>query len=225
MLSGFSLDAIAQLQSRDIPLVVIDPAADPPATVASVGVANWSGGLAATRHLLGLGHTRIAVIGGPERIMCSRARIDGYRSAMDDAGVPVDPQLIRHGDFRVEEGTRQARALLNLRDRPTAIFAGNDQQALGVYEAADEAHLRIPDDLSVVGFDDLPMVKWMRPHLTTVRQPLVEMGAAAARLAMQLGAGEPIPNPRIELNAELMVRDSTAPVPPRQPGAAMNVRR
>ena len=101
-----------------------------------VGVANWSGGLAATRHLLGLGHTKIAVIGGPERIMCSRARVDGFRAAMDDAGVRVRPEFVRHGDFRVEEGTRVAHRLLTLPDRPTAIFAGNDQQAVAVYQVA-----------------------------------------------------------------------------------------
>ena len=144
VLSGFTDDAIAQLRSRDIPLVVIDPAGDPPPSVPSVGVANWNGGLAATRHLLGLGHRRIAVIGGPEKILCTRARIDGFRTAMDDAGIPVDPHLVRYGDFLVEGGLRHARTLLRLPDRPTAIFAGNDQQALGVYEAAREAGLGSP---------------------------------------------------------------------------------
>ena len=91
--------------------------------------------MTATRHLLGLGHRRIGVIGGPAWILCSRARLDGYRAAMDEAGVPVDPQLISHGEFHVEEGIDRGRALLALADRPTAIFAGNDLQALGVYEA------------------------------------------------------------------------------------------
>lgn len=215
VLSGFRDDAIAQLKSRGIPLVVIDPAGDPPADIPSVGVANWSGGLAATRHLLGLGHTRIAVIGGPEQIMCSRARVDGFRAAMDAAGVPVRPEFITHGDFRVEEGTRVAHRLLTLPDRPTAIFAGNDQQAIAVYQVARALNLRIPGDLSVVGFDDLPIAKWVGPPLTTIRQPLLEMGAAAARLAVQLNDGEPILDGRIELATELILRESTAP--PTQP--------
>ena len=104
--------------------------------------------------------------------------------------MPIDPQLIRHGEFHVEEGIDRGRALLALADRPTAIFAGNDLQALGVYQAAREARLHIPEDLSVVGFDDLPVAQWVGPPLTTVRQPLVEMAVAAAELVLRLANGE-----------------------------------
>jgi DNA-binding LacI/PurR family transcriptional regulator len=150
-----------QLATRGIPYVVVDPTGEPLHDTPSIGATNWNGGLTATRHLLSLGHRRIGVIGGPEWILCSRARIDGYRAAMDEAGVPIDPDLISHGRFHVEEGIDRGRAMLRLKDRPTAIFAGNDLQALGVYQAAREARLHIPEDLSVVGFDDLPVAQWV----------------------------------------------------------------
>jgi DNA-binding LacI/PurR family transcriptional regulator len=201
----------AQLKSRGIPLVVVDPTGEPLHDTPSVGATNWSGGLAATRHLLGLGHTRIGVIAGPQEILCSRARLDGYRAAMDTAGVEVDPALVRSGDFDVEEGVVHARDLLRLPNRPTAIIAGNDLQALGVYQAAREARLHIPEDLSVVGFDDLPVARWVGPPLTTVRQPLAEMAMAAARLVMRMAAGEQPSQSRIELSTELIIRESTAP--------------
>jgi DNA-binding LacI/PurR family transcriptional regulator len=211
VLSDLSDELRSQFRSRNIPLVVVDPTGEPHHDTPSVGATNWSGGLAATRHLLGLGHRRIGVIAGPERILCSRARLDGYRAAMDGAGVPVDPQLIRYGNFHVQEGIREGRALLGLPDPPTAIFACNDLQALGVYQAAREARLHIPDDLSVVGFDDLPVAPWVGPPLTTVRQPLVQMAVAATRLLLRLARGEQPSQTRVELATELIVRESTAP--------------
>ena len=149
--SDLSESMRGQLATRGIPYVVVDPTGEPLHDTPSIGATNWNGGLTATRHLLALGHRRIGVIGGPEWILCSRARLDGYRAAMDEAGVPIDPELISHGRFHVEEGIDRGRALLRLKNRPTAIFAGNDLQALGVYQAAREARLHIPEDLSVVG--------------------------------------------------------------------------
>ena len=152
------------------------------------------------------------MIGGPDWILCSRARIDGYRAAMDEAGVPIDPDLISYGRFHVEEGIEKGRALLRLKDRPTAIFAGNDLQALGVYQAAREARLHIPEDLSVVGFDDLPVAQWVGPPLTTVRQPLMDMAARGRRDGgRRWPAGEAPAQTRVELSTELVVRESTAP--------------
>ena len=179
-----------QLATRGIPYVVVDPTGEPLHDTPSIGATNWNGGLTATRHLLSLGHRRIGVIGGPEWILCSRARLDGYRAAMDEAGVPIDPELISHGQFHVEEGIDRGRALLRLKDRPTAIFAGNDLQALGVYQAAREARLHIPEDLSVVGFDDLPVAQWVGPPMTTVRQPLMDMATAAAEMVVAMARGE-----------------------------------
>ncbi|MFC3996821.1 LacI family DNA-binding transcriptional regulator [Nocardiopsis sediminis] len=203
-----------RLAARGIPFVVVDPTGDPGTDIPSVGSANWNGGLAATRHLIELGHRRIAVIGGPRHVLCSRARIDGYRSALDAAGLPADPDLIRFGDFHVESGRDGGRALLRLADPPTAVFAGSDLQAMGVYEAARELGVRIPEDLSVVGYDDLPVARWVGPPLTTVRQPLTEMAEEATRMALLLARGEPPANLRLDLATDLVVRQSTtAPAP------------
>ncbi|MEV0384771.1 LacI family DNA-binding transcriptional regulator [Nonomuraea sp. NPDC050643] len=208
--SGLTEDQRDQLATRGVPLVLLDPL-DDPGTQASVGASNWNGGLAATRHLLELGHRRIAVITGPDFALSSRARLDGYRTALDMAGVPADPALIGRGDFLTEGGLAQAHRLLRLPDPPTAIFTCNDGQAMGVYRAAHQLGLRVPADLSVVGFDDLPPARWMTPPLTTIRQPLAEMAAAATTMLLQLAQGEPLTRPRIELGVELVVRESTAP--------------
>ncbi|CAK7281671.1 LacI family DNA-binding transcriptional regulator [Streptomyces sp. RM1] len=217
VLSELDAGQQALLTSRSIPFVVVDPAGDPGPDVPSIGATNWQGGLAATRHLIELGHTRIGAISGPTRMMCSRARIDGYRAAMETAGLPVDSSLVLDGDFHHEAGYRLGLELLRRPDRPTAIFAGNDLQALGLYEAARELGLRIPEDLSVVGFDDLPVARWVGPPLTTVRQPLTEMAEAAARLVLELGsAQEERAATRLELATSLVVRSSTAPVRPAQ---------
>jgi LacI family transcriptional regulator len=202
-----------QLRAESIPLVVVDPANMPDPDVPSVGATNWAGGLAATDHLIGLGHRRIGAIAGPPDYLCSRARIDGYRSALERAGARFDEALVRHGDFQHESGFVYGGELLDLARPPTAIFAGSDQQALGVYEAARQRGLRIPQDLSVAGFDDLPAARWVSPPLTTVRQPLADMGRVAADMLGRLIEGEQLLSQRIELSTELIVRESTAALP------------
>jgi LacI family xylobiose transport system transcriptional regulator len=200
----------AMLRSRVIPFVIIDPAGDPSPEVPSVGSANWSGGLMATRHLIELGHTKIAAITGPDDMMCSHARIDGFRSAMTAAGLPIRPEWIRFGDFHTAGGQEHGRDLLAADDRPTAIFAGSDLQALGVLEAVRALGMRVPDDLSVVGYDDIPLAKWVSPRLTTIRQPLMRMAEEATRLVLQM-AEAPLENvPRMDLATSLVVRESTA---------------
>ncbi|MFC5907186.1 LacI family DNA-binding transcriptional regulator [Streptacidiphilus monticola] len=213
--SSLPPDLKRQLRSRAIPFVVIDPAGDPEPDVPSVGSANWAGGLAATRHLVDQGHRRIGIITGPDDMLCSLARLDGYRSALTMAGIEPDPGLVAFGDFHAEGGYASARDLLALPDRPTAIFAGSDLQALGVLEAARVAGLRVPEDLSVVGYDDLDIAKWTSPALTTVRQPLREMAEQATRLILRLREDEPPTPTRLELSTTLVVRASTAAPPPR----------
>jgi DNA-binding LacI/PurR family transcriptional regulator len=210
--SDLSGEQQAQLAGAAVPLVVLDPNGVPNDEVPSVGSTNWIGGLSATRHLLELGHRRIAVITGPKWALSSRARLDGYRAALDAAGVPIDPALIREGTFEIADGLTHTKELLRLADPPTAIFAFNDGMAIGVYHAVSQTDLRVPRDLSVVGFDDYqPLDQWLVPPLTTVRQPLTEMGAAAARMALDLARGT-VPQPRrLELATELVVRASTAP--------------
>ncbi|MER7796874.1 LacI family DNA-binding transcriptional regulator [Microbacterium sp. NPDC096154] len=200
------------LAARGIPFAVVDPAGDPAPDVPAVGSANWAGGLAAVRHLIELRHRRIAVISGPTDMMCSHARVDGYRAAMTAAGLPIRNEWIRYGDFHTTGGAEGARRLLALDEPPTAIFAGSDLQALGVYEVARERGLRIPEDLSVVGYDDLPFAEWLSPRLTTVHQPLEAMGRAAALLAIRIARGEIHDTPRLDLATSLVARESTAPI-------------
>jgi len=208
--SDLAEDSKSQLRSRAIPFVVVDPAGDPAPDVPSVGSANWSGGLMATRHLIELGHSRIAAITGPEDMMCSLARLDGYRSAMNTAGLPIDETFTAFGNFQVDGGRDNARRMLSGEDRPTAIFAGSDLQALGVLDAARSLGLRVPQDLSVVGYDDLQLAQWTSPALTTVHQPLTRMAEEAARLVIRMSEEELDQVPRMDLATRLVVRESTA---------------
>lgn len=208
--STFTPAQKAVFREAGIPCVVIDPVDLPDPDVPSVGATNWGGGLAATRHLTELGHRRIAVIGGPAPLLCSRARIDGYRAALESAGLPYDPALVRDGTFHHAGGYEAAAALLALPDRPTAVFAGSDEQAFGVIEAARVAGLAVPRDLSVVGFDDLPISRWASPPLTTVRQPLADMGRVAAQMLQVLLDGDELDTFHVELATSLVVRASTA---------------
>jgi LacI family transcriptional regulator len=209
VLSDISTVQRGELDELGIPVVIIDPAGQPPADIPSVGATNWAGGVAATEHLAGLGHRRIAVIGGPAAVPCSRARVDGYRAAMDAAGQRVTAGYVRTGDFTAPSGYRETHALLDLPRPPTAIFACSDETALGAYEALYERGLRVPDDVSVVGFDDLDAARWAVPPLTTVRQPLTEMAAMATRMLLSLVADEELGSHRIELATPLIVRQST----------------
>ena len=201
---------VRRLRTLSVPLVVVDPVGLPGAEVLSIGCTNWAGGFAATEHLIDLGHRRIAVIGGPPDMLCSQERIAGHQGALSRAGIPMSRSLVRHGDFYLEGGRTAAAALLGLRERPTAIFAGSDEQARGVYDEAHARGLRVPQDLSVVGFDDIDVCEWMSPRLTTVRQPIAQMAALAIRTVLQ----DPPPSGeaplRIELSTRLVVRDSTA---------------
>jgi DNA-binding LacI/PurR family transcriptional regulator len=176
----------------------------------AVLISNFDGGHAATSHLTALGHRRIACITGNMHFGCGLQRLDGYRRALEEAGIPFDPALVRHGDFSQPAGYVCAQELLALSPRPTAIFASSDPMAMGVYTAAYEAGLSVPDQLSVVGFNDTPEVLQMRPQLTTVHQPIFEMGGEAVRLLQQLLDAPAAATPIVELPTHLVVRQSTA---------------
>jgi LacI family transcriptional regulator len=139
--------------------------------------------------------------------------MQGYRGAMEAAGAPVPVGFVASGDFTYEAGVAGGGDLLGRAERPSAVFAGSDEIALGVIEAARLRGLRVPQDLSVVGFDDTQLARLASPPLTTVRQPLREMGAVAVRQALRLAAGEKIESHHVELATELVVRGSTAPPP------------
>jgi LacI family transcriptional regulator len=195
-----------------IPIVAIDPHTGP-VGIPTVDADNVAGAIAATRHLLGLGHTRIALLGGREDLESARLREHGFRAAMAHAGVPVDARLVKVGGFRVETATAPAHELLSRPDRPTAVFAANDISAIRTIEVARELGLRVPEDLSVVGFDNVPESVLCSPSLTTVAQPLHDMGATALRMLVELLAGREPTHPRVRLPVRLVERDSTGPVP------------
>ncbi len=202
-----------ELSRLRMPVVLLDPIGAALPSLPTVAATNWAGGRDATEHLIGLGHTRIAFITGPLRDESHRDRLDGYRSALQRRGLRVDPALVRHGDSLVSGGVEHGTALLTLEDRPTAIVSGSDEQAYGVYLAAAELGLSVPRDVSVVGFDDVDLCQWVTPPLTTVRQPLLEMGREAARIVVEMSRASLRPSPRTELATSLVLRRSTAAPP------------
>ena len=211
MTTALDPDLHEELRRLHVPAVVVDPAGLPDLDVPTIGATNWAGGLAATEHLLGLGHRRIGFVSGRPGLWCSRARLGGYRAGLESAGLDVDPGLITPGDFDYASGFGSGTQLLELADPPTAVFAASDEMALGVYEAARKKGLRVPEDLSIVGFDDLPQAQWASPPLTTVRQPLEEMGRYAVHTILRLLADGRLESTKVELATEVVVRESTAP--------------
>ncbi|MBR7835345.1 LacI family DNA-binding transcriptional regulator [Actinospica durhamensis] len=200
-----------QLRRQGIGFVVVDTDSATTASVPTVGSNNWNGGLLATRHLLELGHRRIAIISGPEDVLCARTRLSGFRFAHEEGGIPVDPAFVRHGNFYLESGYEHGLSLLDRDDRPSAIFAGSDLQALGVLRAARRLGLDVPGELSIIGYDNLPVTAWTEPALTTVNQPLRAMAGTAARMVLELARGDELALHRVDLVTELVVRESTAP--------------
>lgn len=201
---------VTALSRVDVPLVVIDPLNLPRTEVTSVGSTNFAGGLTSTQHLLALGHRRIAFVGGPPASSCNQARLHGYRAAMENAGQAVPEGHVLNEAFNYDAGFRAGSQLLSLPAPPTAVVSGSDSIALGLMEAARVRGLRIPDDVSVVGFDDTELAQMSTPRLTTIRQPLREMGAVAVRTLVRMAAGEVLESHHVELATELVVRGTTA---------------
>ncbi|MFE6761314.1 LacI family DNA-binding transcriptional regulator [Streptomyces sp. NPDC057689] len=204
-----------RLSAMDIPFVLVDPVGSVDALVPTVGATNWAGAVSATEHLIELGHTRIAHLAGPRQLLCSRARADGFRAAMERAELPVPEGWVSHGEFNDRSGRQEmARLLDGAAERgeepPTAVFAASDLQALGAFEVLRARGMEIPADMSVVGFDDLPVARWTHPALTTVRQPLLDMASMAATTLLRIIDGEQVDTLRLELSTRLEVRGSTA---------------
>ncbi len=199
------------LQAQNIPFIAIGDRNEPTTSFPTIGSTIWLGGYTATEYLISLGHRRIGIITLPLHLMTSRARLAGYREALERAGIPVDPALICEGTYLLGDGMQQTLALLNQPDPPTAIFAGNDAQAAGVYRVLYEHNVRIPDEMSVIGFDDVMYTAQMSPPLTTVRQPLQEIGKMAANMLLRLIAGQQIESNHVELSPSLVIRKSCAP--------------
>ncbi|MEU8301752.1 LacI family DNA-binding transcriptional regulator [Micromonospora sp. NPDC048909] len=193
-------------------VVAVDPHTGP-SGLPTVDSDNFAGAVLATNYLLSLGHRRIGHISGRPDLESARLREAGFRRAMADAGVAVDERLVRVGGFRVESAAATAAELLAPPDRPTAVFAGNDLSAISTMDVARNMGLTVPDDLSVIGFDNIPESALVTPQLTTIAQPLQRMGAEAMRLLIDLVGGVER-DPHVRLPTELVVRSSCAPYPP-----------
>ncbi len=215
-------ESAAELQalgSHGFRYVVVDPRAAIGGGVPVIAAAHSSGAMQATAHLLELGHRRIGAITGPVGWMATEERLRGYQGALAGAGLLPDPDLVAHADFEIEGGRIAAADLLARPDPPTAVFAFNDTMAIGVLRAASARGLRVPADLSVVGFDDTAEATITVPPLTTVRQPLAEMGRTAVSLLLRQLHNRRLEPLRVELETRLVVRDSTA-----APAAVRSVR-
>jgi LacI family transcriptional regulator len=207
-------DQLVALRARGFPFVVVDPRAPMPRDIAAVSAAHFAGARSITRHLVDLGHRRVGVIAGPRNWLASDARLAGHTSALANVGVLPDPELVRSGEATAQFGYHAADDLLDLPQRPTALIGFNDKVAVGALAAAARRGLRIPEELSIGGFDDIDLAQATRPMLTTVRQPLQEMGRLAVSLLIRLMERQRLDALHVELATELVVRGSTGPVPP-----------
>lgn len=191
----------------DIPLVAIDRAYNENECF-GIFTDNLTGGYIAAKHLIDLNHKKIACITGPKEIRNSIERVNGYKKAIIEAGIELDESLIAYSDFKIDGGYKAGIELMKNKDI-TAIFACNDLMACGVYEAAYDMGLRIPDDISVVGFDDVQIIKALNPKLTTIKQPIYKIGQEAAKMLIKLIENKKINENIINLDVELVTRGST----------------
>jgi LacI family transcriptional regulator len=208
-----STDELLHLQESGFPFVVVDPREAPPAGIPCVSAMHAAGAKLATEHLLELGHRRIGAIGGAPGWYANDERMIGFRAALAAARLLPDPDLILYSDWSIPTGEIAAAELLSQPEPPTAIFAFNDNAAIGLLNVARRRGLRVPEDVSVVGFDDTFQATIVTPALTTVRQPLAELGRLGVSLLMRLIEGQRLDAMRIELATTLVVRDSTGPAP------------
>jgi LacI family transcriptional regulator len=208
-------DDLVRLRDRRFPFVLVDPRTPPPRDIAAVSAAHFAGGRRLMAHLVELGHRRVGIIGGPRKWLANDDRLAGYLAPLVEIDALPPAELTR---FVVEpttgHGYAAAAELLDLPRRPTALVAFNDKMAVGALRAAAERGLRVPEDLSIAGFDDIDVSRATQPMLTTVRQPLGEMGRMAVTLLMRMLSGHELDALHIELATELVVRGSTGPASP-----------
>jgi len=203
-----SEEAIEYLERSHLPFVLIHSQGGLLSTAPSVRITSWEGGFVATSHLVKLGHKRIAYIGKTSMARDAIERLAGYRAALEEAHLPHDPQLQCPGEFTEIDGYTATKTLLELPEPPTAIFAGNDRQAAGVYRALHEVGISVPDQMSVIGFDNLFYTEIMNPALTTVHAPRLELGRTAATMLLRLINGETLEMTRVVLPTEFIERQS-----------------
>ncbi|GAP63328.1 LacI family transcriptional regulator [Ardenticatena maritima] len=201
-------DMTRRLKSLGFPFVVIGNASEP--DVVGVDVDNYGSSQRVVQYLYSQGHRRIAIINGPERRLASRDRRAGFLAAIEHLGLDFPEAYDQPGDFSERSGQKAMRRLLQVSPRPTAVYAINDRMAIGAIRAARDAGLNVPDDISVVGFDDIPVAPYINPPLTTMRQPLYELGAEAARLLHEIIANGAASVSRVVLPATLIERNTVA---------------
>jgi len=215
-LSGTLIDAAIMVTptvvsaGTEIPVVAIDPHTGR-ADLPTVESDSFGGALTATRHLIELGHRRIGFVAGRPDLRSAGLRDAGYRRALSDAGIPLDPSLVGIGRYELDATRESARIMLSGESRPTAIFAANDLSAIAVIDVAHELGLRVPDDLSVIGFDDVPEATRRALPLTTIQQPMRRLGAVAADMVFTQLSGQEIDEMHVILPTRLVVRATTAP--------------
>lgn len=201
----------AVFESANVP-VVLCATLDEKRRFPAVNINHRLAASEATHHLIEGGHRRIAFIGGSlEEPQKGLAKLEGYREALESADLPFDEQLVRIGDYRYESGYQAMKQLLELDDPPTAVFCASDEMAVGAVHAVQDKGLRVPDDIEVIGYDDIPLASMMRPKLTTVAQPMYDLGAVAMRLLTKFMNHEPIEEQRVVLLHHLVERESTKP--------------
>jgi LacI family transcriptional regulator len=201
------LEYIERLAKGGLPVVVVDDRGHYP-DLPTVATTNIEGGRSATLHLIERGRRRIAMLNGPHDFGCNRDRLEGYKSALQKAGLQFDPKLVVDSDFKESGGASAMATLLAADPKLDAVFVANDVMAFGAMRALRSAGRRVPDDVAVVGFDDIPASAMTHPPLSTVRQPLYEMGRTAASMVMAAVRGESITK-RIELPTSLVIRESS----------------
>ncbi|QPZ37556.1 LacI family DNA-binding transcriptional regulator [Paramicrobacterium chengjingii] len=201
--------------TSDIPIVAVDPHTGR-ADLPTVESDSFGGALQATRHLIELGHRRIGFVAGRPDLRSSILREAGYRQALREAGISFTPELVRVGRYEPDESRERTSSLLSSPNPPTAIFAANDISAIAVLERAASMGLRVPRDLSVVGFDDIPEASQISTPLTTVRQSMQRLGAEAVKLLLSLMNGESTDATHVRLATSLIQRATTAPPPTRR---------
>lgn len=195
------------LLESEVPFVLVNRRSDDPA-VPCIHVDHMEGARIATAYLLEKGHRSVACLAGPQQRPASVAKLRGFRKACEDAGFPCDPGLVLHGDFQIQGGLNGMRQLLRLGKPFTAVYAGNDFQALGALQAATEEGLEVPEQMAIIGCDDWEMAAWVRPALTTIRVPFYDMGVTAADILCRMAEGDKVESRQICLPVELIPRKS-----------------
>jgi len=203
----FERDYVDSLKAKKIPFVILDNQIYP-FTEPSIVVDNYSGGYEVTRYLLELGHTKLGYIGGPEELLAAVQRGKGFKNALEEVG--LSPFIEERGEYDISTGFEVMSTWIKEGKVPSAVFAGDDHIAFGVIDALRQANIKVPEDVSVIGFDDHPFASQLHPFLSTVKQPAVDIGIKGVETLFKIMSGEQKSNTVIKLSPTMVIRDSTA---------------